>query len=64
LLKKIVDDLKKLPIDVVAEKHGKKADDLLRAITAWANGKHLSKREALHKLGLPVERFNAGWIGR
>ena len=64
LLGKIVDDLKKLPLDVVAEKHGKKADDLLRAITAWANGRNLSKREALELLKLPVKRFNAEWVGR
>ena len=64
LLKATVDDMRKLPLEVVAEKHKVAKTDLLRAITAWANGKQLNKREAVTVLGLSVASFRSDWLGR
>ena len=64
LLKATVDDMRKLPLEVVAEKHKVAKTDLLRAITAWANGKQLNKREAVAVLGLSVGSFRSDWLGR
>jgi hypothetical protein len=64
LLKDVITDIRKLPLDVVAEKHKINKSNLLRAITAWANGQHLSRREAVNKLKLPVSAFRADWLGR
>ena len=64
LLKATVDDMRKLPLEVVAEKHKVAKTDLLRAITAWANGKQLNKREAVAVLGLSVASFRSDWLGR
>lgn len=64
LLKATVDDMRKLPLEVVAEKHKVDKTDLLRAITAWANGQQFSKREAVAVLGLSVASFRSDWLGR
>lgn len=64
LLKATVADMRKLPLEVVAEKHKVDKTDLLRAITAWANGKRFSKREAVAVLGLSVGSFRSDWLGR
>lgn len=64
LLKATVNDMRKLPLDVVAEKHKVAKTDLLRAITAWGNGKQLSKREAVTVLGLSISSFRSDWLGR
>jgi hypothetical protein len=64
LLKAVIHDLRRLPIEVVAEKHNVSKSDLLRAITAWANGQKLSKREAIIKLSLPTTLFRYDWLGR
>ena len=64
LLKATVADMRKLPLEVVAEKHKVDKTDLLRAITAWANGKRFSKREAVTVLGLSVASFRSDWLGR
>jgi hypothetical protein len=64
LLKACVADMRKLPLDVVAEKHKVHKTDLLRAVTAWANGQQFSKREAVAVLGLSVSSFRSDWLGR